>query len=94
MTVTLTMDTTIVQCGDRTSATIDEVTAVMDPDADAYLLIDAVGSDIWTRIAEPRRIGDICDDLVTAYDVDAQTCSRDVLLFANDLFKRGLAKTG
>ncbi len=91
MPVTLSLDTTIVQCTDRTSATIDEVTAIMDPDADAYLLIDAVGSEIWTRIAEPKRLGDICHDLVMTYRVDAETCSRDVLIFASDLLRRGLA---
>lgn len=37
-------------------------------------------------------IGDICIDLVTAYAVDAETYSRDVLVFANDLIRRGLAK--
>lgn len=91
MTATVTAETVLVQRPDRASATIDEVTAVMDADADAYLLIDAIGSVIWARLAQPTRVGDLCEELTASYDVDAETCSRDVFEFANDLVHRGLA---
>ena len=87
----VTAETVLMQRSDRASATIDEVTAVMDADADAYLLIDAIGSVIWARLAQPMRIGDLCEELTVSYEVDAETCSRDVLEFANDLVRRGLA---
>lgn len=91
MTKGVTLDSVLVQRADRASATIDEVTAVMDADADVYLLIDAVGSVIWSRIAQPTRIADVCTELLAEYEVDAETCERDVLSFANDLVTRGLA---
>lgn len=87
----VTADTILVQRADSIWATIDEVTAVMDAEADYYLLIDAVGSVIWNRIAQPARVGDICTELLTDYDVESETCTRDVLSFANDLVRRGLA---
>ncbi len=93
MTDEISLDTVIVRSAGRTSATIDEVTAVMDPDADAYLLIDAVGSDIWTRIEKPIRIRDLSATLRTIYDVDSEVCARDVLAFVNELVRRGLAVT-
>ena len=87
----VTLDSRIVQRSDRVSATIDEVTAIMDAEADVYLLIDAVGSVIWSQIAQPARVGDICDRLLAEYQVDAATCERDVLAFSNDIVRRGLA---
>lgn len=87
----VSVDTVLMQRPDRASATIDEVTAVMDADADAYLLIDAIGSVIWARLTQPTRMGALCEELTLAYDVDAETCSRDVLEFADDLVRRGLA---
>ena len=91
MTQGVTLDSVLVQRADQASATIDEVTAVMDADADVYLLIDAVGSVIWSRIAQQTRIADVCTELLAEYEVDTETCERDVLSFANDLVTRGLA---
>jgi len=91
MIPSVTLETILVQRSDRASATIDEVTAIMDPDKDVYLLIDAVGSVIWSRIKEPTRLADICAELLASYDVDAETCRQDVLAFASDMVERGLA---
>jgi len=90
---TVTVETVLAQRPDLGAATIDEVTAVMDEDADAYLLIDAIGSVIWERLAQPVRMSDLCEELAASYDVDPETCRRDVLDFANDLVRRGLAVT-
>jgi hypothetical protein len=87
----VTLDSTLVQRSDRLSATIEEVTAVMDPDEDAYLLFDAIGTVIWNRLAQPARLGDIVSELEAEYAVDTDTCSRDVLDFANDLVRRKMA---
>lgn len=80
----------IVQRPSQVVAAIDEVTAIMGVEHGAYYLMDAVGSDIWARIEQPRRVSDVCDELVAEYDVDASTCEQHVLEFVAELQKRGL----
>ncbi len=80
----------IVQRRNQVAASIDEVTAIMGVEHGAYYLMDAVGSDIWARIERPRRISDVCDELVAKYDIDESTCQAHVLEFIAELQERGL----
>jgi hypothetical protein len=80
----------IVQRPNQVAASIDGVTAIMGVEHGAYYLMDAVGSDIWARIERPRRVSDVCDELVAEYDVDASTCETQVLEFVAELRERGL----
>jgi hypothetical protein len=91
MGTAVTLETVLVRRSDHASATIDDVTAIMDPEKDVYFLIDAVGSDIWNRIAHPTSLQEICSELLASYDVDLETCQKDVLAFASDMVARGLA---
>jgi hypothetical protein len=82
----------VAQCPGQVAATIDEVTAIMSVDKAVYFLMDATGSVIWGRMAEPTRVSDLCAALVTEYEVDPAACERDVLAFLDDLLARGLAR--
>lgn len=87
----LGLASTIRRSPEHVAATIDEITAVMDAEAELYYLIDAIGSVIWQRIAEPVRIADLCTELVGEYEVEQADCERDVLKFCNDMVARKLA---
>ena len=50
--------------------------------------LNAVGSRIWHLMANPVRVGDLCAALEQEFDVDRDTCEREVL----DLLKRALAE--
>ena len=41
-------------------------------------------------IAEPSRVGDLCDQLVADYNVDRSVIEQDVFDFLNELNKEGL----
>jgi hypothetical protein len=47
--------------------------------------LNAVGSQIWTLLENPIRIGDICEKLLTEYDVEPATCEREVLELLEEL---------
>lgn len=87
----LGLASTICRSPEHVAATIDEITAVMDAEAEVYYLIDAIGSVIWSRIAEPVRIADLCGELVDEYDVEQGDCERDVLAFCRDMIACKLA---
>jgi hypothetical protein len=44
-------------------------------------------------LAEPNRVGEICDKLSNLYDVDAATAMRDVGPFLQDLIARRLVRS-
>jgi hypothetical protein len=50
--------------------------------------LNTVGSRIWHLMAKPVRVGDLCDALQKEFDVDHDTCEREVL----DLLKVALAE--
>lgn len=44
-----------------------------------YYGLDDVGKRVWGLMNEPKRVGGIRDALVAEYDVDRETCTRDLL---------------
>jgi hypothetical protein len=55
-----------------------------------YYGLDEVGATIWDLLKDPIAVGAIRDALVQQYEVDEQTCQRDVIALLNDLFGHGL----
>jgi len=53
--------------------------------------LDAIGSEVWDLIAEPRSIADICQTLRSRYRVEQAVCESDVLALIADLRDEGLA---
>lgn len=41
--------------------------------------LNKAGSRVWHFIAEPCRVSDICARLMAEYDIDAETCMRQVI---------------
>ena len=58
----------------------------------AYYDTDAIGGDIWSRLASPVRVRDLCSAMIDAYDVDRVTCERDVLAFLNEALREGVIR--
>jgi len=50
-----------------------------------YYGMDLIGSHIWELIKTPIKVSDLIDTLLDKYDVDGDTCQRDLLAFLNDL---------
>jgi hypothetical protein len=72
--------------------TIDNEVVMLSARAEAYFGLGTVGSEIWNAIEEPRRVDEVCAGLMQEFEIDAETCQRQVLDFLNDLVDRGLAR--
>jgi pantoate kinase len=72
------------------AAEVDGETALLSVDEGAYFAIDSVGSRVWELIDGERSLAEICELLVTEYDVSLEECQGDVLGFAEYLEKAGL----
>jgi hypothetical protein len=64
----------------------------MSPSWTAYYGMDSVARRIWELIAEPRRVADLCDQLIVEYAVERQVCERDVCAFLAELNKEALIR--
>jgi hypothetical protein len=52
--------------------------------------LNGVGTRVWELLAEPRSIADLCDQLTSEYEVDADQCLREVLDLVEELRSEGL----
>jgi Coenzyme PQQ synthesis protein D (PqqD) len=55
-----------------------------------YYGLEDVGALIWSTLARPVTVRDICTAVCAEYDVDARRCERDVLEVVGDLSNCGL----
>jgi hypothetical protein len=86
------LDSIVVRDGEPIATTIDDEVVMLSPRAQAYFGLGTVGSEIWHAIEQPRRVDEICAGLLQQFDIDAETCRREVIDFLNDLIARGLAR--
>jgi len=86
------LDSIVVRDSEPVATTIDDEVVMLSPRAQAYFGLGSVGSEIWKAIEQPRRVDEICAALMQEFEVDADTCQREVLDFLNDLVGRKLAR--
>jgi len=81
----LTKDSIIKQTGDVVASEIDGETVMMSIENGEYYGLDGIGSHIWELIKKPIKVSDLIDSMMEKYEVDFDTCEKDVLAFLNDL---------
>ncbi|MBL8144154.1 MAG: PqqD family protein [Acidobacteria bacterium] len=85
-------DAVLVQASSRiVSCELDGEAVLLDPQAGLYFGLNDVGAAIWSMLASPCRLGDLCGSIVSRFDVDDDTCRDDVKTLVEELLARGLA---
>lgn len=56
------------------AAPVENELVMMSIERDAYFGLDELGSRVWTLLESPASIGEICDQLMAEYEVDASEC--------------------
>jgi hypothetical protein len=74
------------------AANVDNEVVILSAKAEAYFGLGETGSAIWQMISSPRRVSDICEELVEQYDIDRETCDRDTVAFLITLLKDRLIR--
>jgi hypothetical protein len=86
----ITRDSTVVASASQVSNTVEGEAVILELGRGTYYGLDPVGTRVWSLIQEPRRAGDICDELVAEYEVAAARCEQDVLALLEKLAENGL----
>lgn len=86
----VTLNSIVQQSPNQIGTELDGRIVLMSVERGSYFGLDDTGSRIWRSLTAPRRVQDVCSDLMASYQVDQATCETDVLRFLNDMEGRGL----
>jgi hypothetical protein len=79
------LDTTIARSEEILTSDLDDELVMMSIEQGTYSGLDAIGTEIWRLLESPRKVSEICDEMMARYDVERDVCEKDVLAFLNDL---------
>lgn len=86
----ISLETVISRKEEVTTAELDGDICMLDIETGKYYALDAVGSDIWSLISDPRTTRDIIAQLLKAYEIDEETCQSQVLDFLGELNEKNM----
>jgi hypothetical protein len=89
---TIDLDSVVVQTEDLLSSELDGDTVLMSVTQAAYYGMDATAQRIWNMIAQPTRVSDLCEQLISDYAVERTTCEQDVCAYLTELNKESLIR--
>lgn len=87
----LVAETVVAQEESCLSAEVQDEVVIMSVRRGRYVTLNASGKDIWSRIAKPRRIDEVCAELANLYDAPIETIKLETLEFVDRLVAQGLA---
>jgi hypothetical protein len=86
----LTLSTVVVRRADVIDAEIDREIVALNIENGTCYSLNSVGSRIWSLLAAPIRIDDVCATLLTEYKVKPSSCERQVVDLLEDMRAEGL----
>ncbi|OPY79976.1 MAG: Coenzyme PQQ synthesis protein D (PqqD) [Syntrophorhabdus sp. PtaU1.Bin058] len=86
----ISTESIVSQIDEIVASDIDDEKVMMSIEKGRYYGLDPVGSRVWELIGKPVRVSELIDALLLQYDVDRETCERDVLEFLEDLYEDGI----
>jgi Coenzyme PQQ synthesis protein D (PqqD) len=81
----ISRNTVVVASSDQVSSDLAGESVILNLKTSTYYGLNAVGSSVWLLIQEPKTVHDVCEAILQEYDVDPQTCERDVQTLLADL---------
>ncbi|HWR39186.1 MAG TPA: lasso peptide biosynthesis PqqD family chaperone [Patescibacteria group bacterium] len=84
------VDAAVMQKPGLIAADMDGEKVMMDIESGKYFGLDPIGSCIWNMMETKCSLRDMVAQLQQEFDVDEQTCTKDVINFLTALYGRGL----
>jgi Coenzyme PQQ synthesis protein D (PqqD) len=75
---------------DQVSCDLSGEAVILNMNSGMYYGVDEIGAFIWGVIEEPHTLEDLRETILSAYQVDRETCNRDVMAFLIDMHTAGL----
>ena len=88
----LTAETVLVRADHCLTSELDTELVMMDAERGSYFSLNAVGREVWNRLDQPVKIGDLCTSLGQSYDAPPEVIARDVLTLLEAMVSENLVK--
>jgi hypothetical protein len=80
----------VCRIGDVLDVDMDGELVMMNIEQGRYFGLNQTGTRIWTLLAKPVVISDLCDKLMAEFNVDQKQCEKEVVAYLEKLLTRGL----
>lgn len=87
---TVTEASTVSAVKEQASCDLEGEAVILNLKSGLYHGLNPVGKRVWELVQQPTKVDAIRDTLTVEYDVDAQTCTRDLLVVLEELLGAGL----
>lgn len=74
------------------TAMVGREVVMLAPNQGAYFGLNEVGTRVWELLERPRSIDEVCSVLQDEFEVDAETCRREVLALLDQLREASLVR--
>jgi hypothetical protein len=89
----MTLPTTIVIAPDVMTRKVGDETVILHLAEGSYYGLDAIGTRIWTLLAQGKPPMAVCDAIVAEYEVTRSRAEQDLEALLTELLARGLVKS-
>jgi len=90
---TITLATRLRRNDDIVSADVDGEAVMMSIEQGKYFGANKMGTRVWETLEQPQQVAAVCSRLLEQFDVDTETCHRDVLAFLERLSENQLVES-
>ena len=92
MNTCLSLGSIIVATKQQVSCALGDESAILNMKNSVYYGLNPVGARIWSLLAEPHSVLEVCDTIVHEYEVEPGRCERDVLDLLEEMRGEGLVE--
>ena len=91
MKARLSVHSVVIAAPEQVSCPLGDESAILSLKNSVYYGLDSVGARVWNLLLQkPRSIGDLRDTLLGEYDVEAESCERDLFSLLEKMQDEGL----
>ena len=89
----ISSDTIVRRLDGLVEARVDDEILALHVEQGTCYSFNVTAAQVWTSLEQPRRMGDIRDELLAQFDVDAETCEQQLAEIIDLLMAQGLVTT-
>lgn len=88
----ITLDSIVIRSEELLASEMDGETVMMSIAKGRYYGLDAIGTRVWSDLAQPLSVHLICASLEREFDVTAEQCQKDILSLLHHMAAEDLVR--
>lgn len=77
----------------QVSCQINDEVAILDLERSLYFGLEGAAVQIWAALDQPRSVSELCEGVLSAFEVSRTDCENDTIELLTDLQREGLIET-